>query len=129
MNRARRCSCERLAEGQTGIDCAESAIDEAAWACGRTLSPSVLKNYGRKSSRSRQKPFSRKKALREMVRGEARNASAVKTPGSSHDNWRDERRGHLAGGWGIGTGDVPALSSQAEARCGGADSDGSGPDG
>lgn len=95
----------------TGSIALESAIDEAAWACG--LDPLVfrLKNYAEVEPISG-KPFS-SKALRECyAEGAGRFGWSGRT--LAPRQMRDEA-GFLVG-WGVGTATFPALMFQAEAR-------------
>jgi xanthine dehydrogenase YagR molybdenum-binding subunit len=95
----------------TGSIALESAIDEAAWACGMDPLAFRLKNYAEVEPISG-KPFS-SKALRECY-----------TQGAARFGWskrqlaprqvRDEAG--LLVGWGMGTATFPALMFQAEAR-------------
>ncbi len=95
----------------TGSIALESAIDEAAWACGMDPLAFRLKNYAEVEPISG-KPFS-SKALRECY-----------AQGAAHFGWsrrplaprqvRDEA-GCLVG-WGMGSATFPALMFQAEAR-------------
>jgi xanthine dehydrogenase YagR molybdenum-binding subunit len=95
----------------TGSIALESAIDEAAWACGMDPLAFRIKNYAEVEPISG-KPFS-SKALRECyVRGAGRFGWS-KRPLVPR-TLRDEAG--LLVGWGMGTATFPALMFQAEAR-------------
>jgi xanthine dehydrogenase YagR molybdenum-binding subunit len=95
----------------TGSIALESAIDEAAWACGMDPMAFRLKNYAEVEPISG-KPFS-SKALRECY---AEGAARFGWSGRplAPQQMRDEA-GFLVG-WGMGTATFPALMFQAEAR-------------
>ncbi|KGM35883.1 xanthine dehydrogenase family protein molybdopterin-binding subunit [Inquilinus limosus] len=95
----------------TGSIALESAIDEAAWACGMDPLAFRLKNYAEVEPISG-KPFS-SKALRECY---AEGAARFGWSGRplAPQQMRDEA-GFLVG-WGMGTATFPALMFQAEAR-------------
>jgi xanthine dehydrogenase YagR molybdenum-binding subunit len=89
----------------------ESAIDEAAWACGMDPLSFRMKNYAEVEPISG-KPFS-SKALRECyAQGAARFGWARRA--FAPRQMRDDA-GFLVG-WGMGTATFPALMFQAEAR-------------
>ena len=95
----------------TGSIALESAIDEAAWACGIDPLAFRLKNYADVEPISG-KPFS-SKALRECyAQGAERFGWSKRT--LAPRQMRDEA-GMLVG-WGVGTATFPALMFQAEAR-------------
>lgn len=95
----------------TGSIALESAIDEAAWACGMDPLAFRLKNYAEVEPISG-KPFS-SKALRECyAEGAARFGWSARP--LAPRQMRDEA-GFLVG-WGMGTATFPALMFQAEAR-------------
>ncbi|GGF48741.1 dehydrogenase [Aliidongia dinghuensis] len=95
----------------TGSIALESAIDEAAWACGMDPLAFRLKNYAEVEPISG-KPFS-SKALRECY-----------TEGAVRFGWWERRleprqmrdAAGLLVGWGVGTATFPALMFQGEAR-------------
>src|SRR3984893_1630751 len=89
----------------------ESAIDEAAEACGIDPLTFRLKNYAEVEPMSG-KPFS-SKALRECYAQGAERFDWSKRPLAPRQ-WRDEAG--LLVGWGVGTATFPALMFQAEAR-------------
>ncbi|WP_395676046.1 xanthine dehydrogenase family protein molybdopterin-binding subunit [Inquilinus sp.] len=95
----------------TGSIALESAIDEAAWACGMDPLAFRLQNYAEVEPISG-KPFS-SKALRECY---AEGAGRFGWSGRplAPGQMRDEA-GFLVG-WGMGTATFPALMFQAEAR-------------
>ena len=95
----------------TGSIALESAIDEAAWACGMDPLAFRLKNYAEVEPISG-KPFS-SKALRECYAQGAERFGWSKRPLAPRQ-MRDEAG--LLVGWGIGTATFPALMFQAEAR-------------
>jgi xanthine dehydrogenase YagR molybdenum-binding subunit len=95
----------------TGSIALESAIDEAAWACGMDPLAFRLKNYAEVEPISG-KPFS-SKALRECYAQGAARFGWSKRPLAPRQ-LRDEAG--LLVGWGIGTATFPALMFQAEAR-------------
>jgi xanthine dehydrogenase YagR molybdenum-binding subunit len=95
----------------TGSIALESAIDEAAWACGMDPLAFRLKNYAEVEPISG-KPFS-SKALRECYAQGAERFGWSKRPRAPRQ-MRDEAG--LLVGWGIGTATFPALMFQAEAR-------------
>jgi xanthine dehydrogenase YagR molybdenum-binding subunit len=95
----------------TGSIALESAIDEAAWACGLDPLAFRLKNYAEVEPISG-KPFS-SKALRECYAQGAERFGWSKRPLAPRQ-LRDEAG--LLVGWGIGTATFPALMFQAEAR-------------
>ena len=95
----------------TGSIALESAIDEAAWACGMDPLAFRLKNYAEVEPISG-KPFS-SKALRECYAQGAERFGWSKRPLAPRQ-LRDEAG--LLVGWGIGTATFPALMFQAEAR-------------
>lgn len=95
----------------TGSIALESAIDEAAWACGIDPLEFRLKNYAEVEPISG-KPFS-SKALRECyAQGAARFGWSTRplAPRSVRDD------SGLLVGWGVGTATFPALMFAAEAR-------------
>jgi xanthine dehydrogenase YagR molybdenum-binding subunit len=95
----------------TGSIALESAIDEAAWACGMDPLAFRLKNYAEVEPISG-KPFS-SKALRECyTQGAARFGWSKRS--LAPRQMRDDN-GFLVG-WGMGTATFPALMFQAEAR-------------
>ncbi len=89
----------------------ESAIDEAAWACGMDPLTFRLKNYAEVEPISG-KPFS-SKALRECYAQGAERFGWARRPLKPRQ-LRDEAG--LLVGWGVGTATFPALMFQAEAR-------------
>ncbi|HEX9468894.1 MAG TPA: xanthine dehydrogenase family protein molybdopterin-binding subunit, partial [Bradyrhizobium sp.] len=95
----------------TGSIALESAIDEAAWACGMDPLAFRLKNYAEVEPISG-KPFS-SKALRECYAQGAERFGWSKRPLAPRQS-RDEAG--LLVGWGVGTATFPALMFQAEAR-------------
>ena len=95
----------------TGSIALESAIDEAAWACGMDPLAFRIKNYAEVEPISG-KPFS-SKALRECYAQGAARFGWSKRPLAPRQ-MRDEN-GFLVG-WGMGTATFPALMFQAEAR-------------
>jgi xanthine dehydrogenase YagR molybdenum-binding subunit len=95
----------------TGSIALESAIDEAAWACGIDPLAFRLKNYAEVEPISG-KPFS-SKALRECYAQGAERFGWSKRPLAPRQ-MRDEAG--LLVGWGMGTATFPALMFQAEAR-------------
>jgi xanthine dehydrogenase YagR molybdenum-binding subunit len=95
----------------TGSIALESAIDEAAWACGMDPLAFRIKNYAEVEPISG-KPFS-SKALRECYSQGAERFGWSKRPLAPRQ-LRDEA-GCLIG-WGMGTATFPALMFQAEAR-------------
>jgi xanthine dehydrogenase YagR molybdenum-binding subunit len=95
----------------TGSIALESAIDEAAWACGMDPLAFRIKNYAEVEPISG-KPFS-SKALRECYAQGAARFGWSKRPLAPRQV-RDEN-GFLVG-WGMGTATFPALMFQAEAR-------------
>jgi xanthine dehydrogenase YagR molybdenum-binding subunit len=95
----------------TGSIALESAIDEAAWACGMDPLAFRIKNYAEVEPISG-KPFS-SKALRECYAQGAERFGWSKRPLAPRQ-LRDEA-GCLVG-WGMGTATFPALMFQAEAR-------------
>jgi xanthine dehydrogenase YagR molybdenum-binding subunit len=95
----------------TGSIALESAIDEAAWACGIDPLTFRIKNYAEVEPISG-KPFS-SKALRECYAQGAERFGWSKRPLAPRQ-LRDEAG--LLVGWGIGTATFPALMFQAEAR-------------
>jgi xanthine dehydrogenase YagR molybdenum-binding subunit len=95
----------------TGSIALESAIDEAAWACGMDPLAFRIKNYAEVEPISG-KPFS-SKALRECYAQGAERFGWSKRPLAPRQV-RDEA-GCLVG-WGMGTATFPALMFQAEAR-------------
>jgi len=95
----------------TGSIALESAIDEAASACGMDPLAFRLKNYAEVEPISG-KPFS-SKALRECYAQGAARFGWSKRPLAPRQ-MRDEAG--LLVGWGIGTATFPALMFQAEAR-------------
>jgi xanthine dehydrogenase YagR molybdenum-binding subunit len=95
----------------TGSIALESAIDEAAWACGMDPLAFRLKNYAEVEPISG-KPFS-SKALRECYAQGAEHFGWSKRPLAPRQ-LRDEAG--LLVGWGIGTATFPALMFQGEAR-------------
>jgi xanthine dehydrogenase YagR molybdenum-binding subunit len=95
----------------TGSIALESAIDEAAWACGIDPLAFRIKNYAEVEPISG-KPFS-SKALRECYAQGAQRFGWSKRPLAPRQ-LRDEA-GCLVG-WGMGTATFPALMFQAEAR-------------
>ena len=95
----------------TGSIALESAIDEAAWACGMDPLAFRLKNYAEVDPISG-KPFS-SKALRDCYAQAAGRFGWSRRPFAPRQV-RDED-GCLVG-WGMGTATFPALMFQAEAR-------------
>jgi xanthine dehydrogenase YagR molybdenum-binding subunit len=95
----------------TGSIALESAIDEAAWACGMDPLAFRLKNYAEVEPTSG-KPFS-SKALRNCYAQGAERFGWSRRPLAPRQS-RDEA-GCLIG-WGMGTATFPALMFQAEAR-------------
>jgi xanthine dehydrogenase YagR molybdenum-binding subunit len=95
----------------TGSIALESAIDEAAWACGMDPLAFRLKNYAEVEPISG-KPFS-SKALRECYAQGAERFGWSKRPLAPRQ-LRDQAG--LLVGWGMGTAAFPALMFQAEAR-------------
>jgi xanthine dehydrogenase YagR molybdenum-binding subunit len=95
----------------TGSIALESAIDEAAQACGMDPLAFRLKNYAEVEPMSG-KPFS-SKALRECYAQGAERFGWSRRPLAPRE-MRDEA-GFLVG-WGMGTATFPALMFQAEAR-------------
>jgi xanthine dehydrogenase YagR molybdenum-binding subunit len=95
----------------TGSLALESAIDEAAWACGMDPLAFRLKNYAEVEPISG-KPFS-SKALRECYAQGAERFGWSRRPLSPRQ-LRDDSG--LLVGWGVGTATFPALMFQAEAR-------------
>ena len=95
----------------TGSIALESAIDEAAWACGMDPLAFRLKNYAEVEPISG-KPFS-SKALRECYAQGAERFGWSRRPLAPRQ-LRDEAG--LLVGWGMGTATFPALMFQAEAR-------------
>ena len=95
----------------TGSIALESAIDEAAWACGMDPLAFRLKNYAEVEPISG-KPFS-SKALRECYAQGAERFGWSRRPLAPRQ-MRDEAG--LLVGWGMGTATFPALMFQAEAR-------------
>jgi xanthine dehydrogenase YagR molybdenum-binding subunit len=95
----------------TGSLALESAIDEAAWACGIDPLAFRIKNYAEVEPISG-KPFS-SKALRECYAQGAERFGWSKRPLAPR-TLRDEAG--LLVGWGMGTATFPALMFQAEAR-------------
>jgi xanthine dehydrogenase YagR molybdenum-binding subunit len=95
----------------TGSIVLESAIDEAAWACGIDPLTFRLKNYAEVEPISG-KPFS-SKALRECYAKGAERFGWSKRPLQPRQ-MRDDA-GALVG-WGVGTATFPALMFAAEAR-------------
>jgi xanthine dehydrogenase YagR molybdenum-binding subunit len=95
----------------TGSIALESAIDEAAWACGMDPLAFRLKNYAEVEPISG-KPFS-SKALRDCYAQAAGRFGWSRRPLAPRQV-RDED-GCLVG-WGMGTATFPALMFQAEAR-------------
>jgi xanthine dehydrogenase YagR molybdenum-binding subunit len=95
----------------TGSIALESAIDEAAWACGMDPLAFRLKNYAEVEPISG-KPFS-SKALRDCYAQAAERFGWSRRPFAPRQV-RDED-GCLVG-WGMGTATFPALMFQAEAR-------------
>ena len=95
----------------TGSIALESAIDEAAWACGMDPLAFRLKNYAEAEPISG-KPFS-SKALRECYAQGAERFGWSRRPLAPRQS-RDEAG--LLVGWGIGTATFPALMFQGEAR-------------
>jgi xanthine dehydrogenase YagR molybdenum-binding subunit len=95
----------------TGSIALESAIDEAAWACGMDPLAFRLKNYAEVEPISG-KPFS-SKALRECYAEGAARFGWSQRPLAPRQ-MRDEA-GFLVG-WGMGTATFPALMFQAQAR-------------
>jgi xanthine dehydrogenase YagR molybdenum-binding subunit len=95
----------------TGSIALESAIDEAAWACGMDPLAFRLKNYAEVEPISG-KPFS-SKALRNCYAQGAERFGWSRRPLAPRQS-RDES-GCLIG-WGMGTATFPALMFQAEAR-------------
>jgi xanthine dehydrogenase YagR molybdenum-binding subunit len=95
----------------TGSIALESAIDEAAWACGTDPLTFRLKNYAEVEPISG-KPFS-SKALRQCYAQGAERFGWAKRPLEPRQV-RDEAG--LLVGWGMGTATFPALMFAAEAR-------------
>jgi xanthine dehydrogenase YagR molybdenum-binding subunit len=95
----------------TGSIALESAIDEAAWACGMDPLTFRLKNYAEVEPISG-KPFS-SKALRQCYAQGAERFGWAKRPLEPRQV-RDEAG--LLVGWGMGTATFPALMFAAEAR-------------
>jgi xanthine dehydrogenase YagR molybdenum-binding subunit len=95
----------------TGSIALESAIDEAAWACGMDPLAFRLKNYAEVEPISG-KPFS-SKALRECYAQGAEHFGWSKRPLAPRQ-LRDDNGFQV--GWGMGTATFPALMFQAEAR-------------
>jgi xanthine dehydrogenase YagR molybdenum-binding subunit len=95
----------------TGSIALESAIDEAAWACGMDPLAFRIKNYAEVEPISG-KPFS-SKALRACYAQGAERFGWSKRPLAPRRS-RDEAG--LLIGWGLGTATFPALMFQAEAR-------------
>ena len=95
----------------TGSIALESAIDEAAWACGIDPLAFRLKNYAEVEPISG-KPFS-SKALRQCYAQGAERFGWSRRPLAPRQ-LRDEAG--LLVGWGVGTATFPALMFQAEAR-------------
>jgi xanthine dehydrogenase YagR molybdenum-binding subunit len=95
----------------TGSIALESAIDEAAWACGIDPLAFRIKNYAEVEPISG-KPFS-SKALRECYAQGAERFGWSKRPLAPRQ-LRDDAG--LLVGWGIGTATFPALMFAAEAR-------------
>jgi xanthine dehydrogenase YagR molybdenum-binding subunit len=95
----------------TGSIALESAIDEAAWACGIDPLAFRIKNYAEVEPISG-KPFS-SKALRECYAKGAERFGWSERPLAPR-RMRDEA-GFLTG-WGMGTATFPALMFQAQAR-------------
>jgi xanthine dehydrogenase YagR molybdenum-binding subunit len=95
----------------TGSIALESAIDEAAWACGMDPLAFRLKNYAEVEPIS-DKPFS-SKALRECYAQGAERFGWSKRPLAPKQ--QRDKDGFLVG-WGMGTATFPALMFQAEAR-------------
>jgi xanthine dehydrogenase YagR molybdenum-binding subunit len=95
----------------TGSIALESAIDEAAWACGMDPLAFRIKNYAEVEPISG-KPFS-SKALRECYAKGAERFGWSERPLAPRQ-MRDEA-GFLTG-WGMGTATFPALMFQAQAR-------------
>jgi xanthine dehydrogenase YagR molybdenum-binding subunit len=95
----------------TGSIALESAIDEAAWACGMDPLAFRLKNYAEVEPITG-KPFS-SKALRECYAQGARRFGWAKRPLAPRQ-MRD-KDGMLVG-WGVGTASFPALMFQGNAR-------------
>jgi xanthine dehydrogenase YagR molybdenum-binding subunit len=95
----------------TGSIALESAIDEAAWACGMDPLAFRIKNYAEVEPISG-KPFS-SKALRQCYAQGAERFGWARRPLKPRQ-MRDEAG--LLVGWGIGTATFPALMFAAEAR-------------
>ncbi|TMK36301.1 MAG: xanthine dehydrogenase family protein molybdopterin-binding subunit [Alphaproteobacteria bacterium] len=95
----------------TGSIALESAIDEAAWACGMDPLAFRLKNYAEVEPISG-KPFS-SKALRECYAQGAERFGWSKRP--LNPRQLHDEAGLLVG-WGMGTATFPALMFAAEAR-------------
>ena len=95
----------------TGSIALESAIDEAAWACGMDPLAFRIKNYAEAEPISG-KPFS-SKALRECYAQGAERFGWPRRPLAPRQS-RDEAG--LLVGWGMGTATFPALMFQGEAR-------------
>jgi len=104
----------------TGSIALESAIDEAAWACGMDPLTFRLKNYAEVEPISG-KPFS-SKALRQCYAQGAEHFGWAKRPLKPRQ-MRDDAG--LLVGWGMGTATFPALMFASEARAA-VRSDGSG---
>ena len=95
----------------TGSIALESAIDEAAWACGMDPLAFRIRNYAEVEPISG-KPFS-SKALRQCYAQGAERFGWAKRPLAPRQV-RDEAG--LLVGWGVGTATFPALMFAAEAR-------------
>jgi xanthine dehydrogenase YagR molybdenum-binding subunit len=95
----------------TGSIALESAIDEAAWACGMDPLDFRIRNYAEVEPISG-KPFS-SKALRQCYAKGAERFGWSRRPLKPRQ-MRDEAG--LLVGWGMGTATFPALMFQAEAR-------------
>ncbi len=95
----------------TGSIALESAIDEAAWACGMDPLAFRIRNYAEVEPISG-KPFS-SKALRQCYAQGAERFGWAKRPLAPRQ-MRDEAG--LLVGWGVGTATFPALMFAAEAR-------------
>src|SRR5882724_8013919 len=95
----------------TGSIALESAIDEAAWACGMDPLAFRLKNYAEAEPISG-KPFS-SKALRECY---AQGAERFGWPRRTLAPRQVRDKAGLLVGWGMGTATFPALMFQGEAR-------------
>ena len=94
-----------------GIDCAESAIDEAAEACGMDPLAFRLTNYAEVEPISG-KPFS-SKALRQCY---AEGAERFGWSGRPVAPRQMRDASDLLVGWGMGTATFPAIMFEAEAR-------------